>query len=54
MTLDTRVAASVATPPQNLEAEAAVLGACLVSAEAMERVSDVLKPESFYRPGNAH
>ena len=54
MTLDTRVASSAATPPQNLEAEAAVLGACLVSAEAMERVSDMLKPESFYQPRNGH
>ncbi|MGI8610190.1 MAG: replicative DNA helicase [Candidatus Dormibacteria bacterium] len=54
MTLDTRVASSSATPPQNLEAEAAVLGACLVSAEAMERVADVLKPESFYQPRNGH
>ena len=54
MTLDTRAPVSSATPPQNLEAEAAVLGACLVSAEAMERVSDILKPESFYRPGNGH
>jgi len=54
MIVDTRALVSSATPPQNLEAEAAVLGACLVSAEAMERVSDVLKPESFYRPGNGH
>ncbi|MFN2466092.1 MAG: replicative DNA helicase [Candidatus Dormibacteria bacterium] len=54
MTLDTPAPVSSATPPQNLEAEAAVLGACLVSAEAMERVSDILKPESFYRPQNGH
>ena len=54
MTLDTRVSSSSATPPQNLEAEAAVLGALLVSAEAMERVSDILKPESFYQPRHGH
>ena len=54
MTLDARAFASAATPPQNLEAEAAVLGACLVSAEAMERVADILKPESFYQPRNGH
>lgn len=54
MTLDTRSPVSTATPPQNLEAEAAVLGACLVSAEAMERVSDLLKPESFYQPRNGY
>ncbi|MHB8509060.1 MAG: replicative DNA helicase [Candidatus Dormibacteria bacterium] len=39
-----------ATPPQNLEAEASVLGALLISSEAMERVADLLKPESFYLP----
>ncbi|MFN2463136.1 MAG: replicative DNA helicase [Candidatus Dormibacteria bacterium] len=54
MTLDTRAFTSTATPPQNLEAEAAVLGACLVSAEAMERVSDILKPESFYQARHGH
>ena len=43
-----------ATPPQNLEAEAAVLGAVMVSADAMERVADILKPESFYHPRNGH
>jgi replicative DNA helicase len=54
MTLDTRSPVSSATPPQNLAAEAAVLGACLVSAEAMERVSDLLQPESFYQPRNGY
>jgi replicative DNA helicase len=47
-------ATSAATPPQNLEAEAAVLGAVLVSREAAEQVADVLKPEYFYSPRNAH
>ncbi len=41
------------TPPQNLEAEASVLGAILVRAEAMEQVADILKPESFYLPAHA-
>lgn len=43
-----------ATPPQNLEAETAVLGAVMVSREAMERVVDILKPESFYHPRHLH
>jgi replicative DNA helicase len=40
------------TPPQNLEAETAVLGAMLVSRDAAERVSDILKPSYFYKPEN--
>jgi replicative DNA helicase len=31
-----------------------VLGALMVSQEAMERVADILKPESFYHPRNGH
>ena len=53
MSLQTQ-ATSEATPPQNLEAEAAVLGAILVSREAAEQVADVLKPEYFYSPRNGH
>ena len=34
--------------PQNLEMEAAVLGALMVDQEAYSQVSDLLKPESFY------
>lgn len=34
--------------PQNLEAEAAVLGALLVEQEAFTQVSEILKPDSFY------
>src|SRR3979409_2400170 len=48
--------ASVATgntPPQNLEAEVAVLGALMVSVEAMERVADILRPTYFYSPQHA-
>lgn len=49
MTLQTTTnVASNNTPPQNLEAEVAVLGAIMVSVEAMERVSDILKPSYFY------
>lgn len=41
------------TPPQNLDAEVAVLGAIMVSADAMDRISDILRPTYFYSPQNA-
>ena len=37
-------------PPQNLEAEQALLGAILVNNDAFYRVSDFLKPEHFHEP----
>ncbi|BEV35330.1 replicative DNA helicase [Synechococcus sp. M16CYN] len=39
-------------PPQNLEAEEAVLGGILLDPDAISRVADVLQPEAFYL--NAH
>src|SRR5688572_7809388 len=36
-------------PPQNTEAEAAVLGAVLVNKEAMDKVSDIITDQDFYR-----
>ncbi len=39
-------------PPQNLEAEEAVLGGILLDPEAISRVADFLQPEAFYL--NAH
>ncbi len=36
-------------PPQNIEAEQAVLGAVLLDKEALITVSDILHPEDFYR-----
>lgn len=36
-------------PPQNNEAEAAVLGAVLVNKEAMDKIADVVVAEDFYR-----
>ena len=35
-------------PPQNLEAEEAVLGGILLDPDAMGRIADVLRPEAFY------
>lgn len=40
---------SVATPPQNLEAEESVLGAMLLSGGACDAVAEILQPEDFYR-----
>jgi replicative DNA helicase len=36
-------------PPQNVDAEEAVLGAILIDPDAIIRVSTVLRPEDFYR-----
>ncbi|HET8729131.1 MAG TPA: replicative DNA helicase [Alphaproteobacteria bacterium] len=40
------------TMPSNEEAEQALLGAILVNNEALDRVSDFLKPEHFFIPAN--
>jgi len=53
MAIETRAPAA-SVQPQNLAAEAAVLGAVMVSAEAVERVVDILRPEHFYQPAHAH
>jgi replicative DNA helicase len=36
-------------PPQNLEAEEAVLGALLIDPDAIIRLSTILRPQDFYR-----
>lgn len=40
-------------PPQNVEAEQAVLGGLLLDQEAMAKVLDILSPDDFYRPDHA-
>ncbi len=40
-------------PPQNLEAEESVLGAMMLSADAIANVIDVVKADEFYRRANA-
>ena len=37
-------------PPQAIELEEAVLGAIMLEKNAFETVSEILKPESFYKP----
>lgn len=39
-------------PPHNLEAEESVLGACLLSREAIATALEILKPTDFYRPAH--
>jgi len=35
-------------PPQNIEAEKAVLGSILIDSQSLNKIGDLLKPESFY------
>src|SRR6187549_3983858 len=47
--------ASGRVPPHNLSAEESVLGASLLSRDAIGAVSEQgLRPEDFYRPGHQH
>ncbi|MEO7804360.1 MAG: replicative DNA helicase [Actinomycetota bacterium] len=39
-------------PPHNLEAEESVLGACLLSREAIANVLEIVAAEDFYKPAN--
>ncbi len=36
-------------PPQNLDAEQSLLGALLIDKDAIVRISEILRPQSFYR-----
>ena len=40
---------STKLPPQNLEAERSVLGALLIDNDVVFKISDILKPEDFYK-----
>ncbi len=42
--------AELKIPPQNIEAEATVLGSILIDKNAIFRVADILAPEDFYDP----
>jgi len=46
---NTRMAKDVKLPPQNLDAEMAVLGSLLIDPEAIIQIADKIKPEQFYR-----
>ena len=40
-------------PPHDLDAESAVLSACLLSSSALDKAFQILKPEHFYSEANA-
>ena len=40
-------------PPHDVEAEEAVIAALLVDSESIFRISNILKPEHFFREKNA-
>lgn len=46
--------ASVKVPPQNMEAEQAILGGILINNDAMNQIMDILSPECFYREAHMH
>ena len=41
-------------PPQNLDAEQAVLGSMLIERPAVERAAEILTPDDFYRDAHRH
>lgn len=50
----TRPAALRRVPPNNLRAEESVLGAMLLSREAIADVVEILEPDHFYKPAHGH
>jgi replicative DNA helicase len=41
-------------PPQNVDAEASLLGAILIDSEAIVKVADIVSPEDFYDDRHGH
>ena len=39
-------------PPRSIEAERAVLGACILSKDALGSALEILKPDDFYDPNH--
>ena len=39
-------------PPQSIELEEAILGACMLESECINLISDILTPECFYKEAN--
>jgi len=46
--------ASTRVPPHNLDAEASLLGAMLLSRDAIADALEIVKPAHFYKPSHAH
>src|SRR5947207_15467940 len=53
MALPAQALTTAPIPPQNLDAEESVLGAMMLSAAAIEAVSEVLDAGDFYRESHA-
>src|SRR5437868_14393521 len=53
MALPAQALATVPIPPQNLDAEESVLGAMMLSAAAIEAVSEIIDAGDFYRESHA-
>ncbi|MGF1598799.1 MAG: replicative DNA helicase [Acidimicrobiales bacterium] len=49
-----RPASLARVPPNNLRAEESVLGAMLLSREAIAEVVEILEPDHFYKPAHGH
>ena len=41
-------------PPHNLDAEASLLGAMLLSSDAISAALQIVKVDDFYKPAHAH
>lgn len=39
-------------PPQNIDAEEAILGAVLCNPVCLNKIADMIRPDSFYKPAN--
>ena len=48
------ISAPLKVPPQNIEAEQAILAGILINNDAMNQIVDVLSPEDFYRQTHMH
>ena len=44
----------VRVPPHNITAEASLLGAMLLSRDAIADAIEIVRPEHFYKPAHAH
>ena len=51
---ETEVNRSGRVPPHNLEAEESLLGAMLLSRDAIADAAEIVSVEHFYRPAHAH
>ncbi|MBN1105689.1 MAG: replicative DNA helicase, partial [Deltaproteobacteria bacterium] len=48
------VSTAMKVPPQNVEAEQAVLAGVLINNDAMNQILDIVSPEDFYREAHVH